>query len=233
MTRIKCTPIPFSFGNVHLMKLITCLILLLISFTSHAEPQIDENDGTFPTYETTGRLTIPREEKLLNFGAVYLAQWAFYLYSQNDVIKEFGSFKNWTTNPWRPHFDKDRFEYNVFKHTFVGNYYYLFYRSRDYTEKEAFLWTFASSLAFEFTIETVTERPSYQDIYQTPVFGTVIGIGFEKISDYFHSWDNWYGNFLGYAFNPMILIPQFARKDVVAMPIINKDTTGVAVTYRF
>ena len=90
-----------------------------------------------------------------------------------------------------------------------------------------------SSLAFEFTIETVTEKPSYQDIYQTPVFGTVIGIGSEKISNYFHSWDNWYGDLLGYIFNPMTLIPQFARQNAVAVPVIDKKKVGAVVTIRF
>ena len=190
--------------------------------------------GALPYYIPKGRVNVSTQEKAINFGAVYLTQWAFYLYSQEDTLRKEGSIRNWYTNPFKPHYDKDSFDYNIFKHSFVGNYYYLFYRSRGYTEKNSFFWSFMSSLAFEFTIETATEKPSYQDIYQTPVFGAVLGIGFEKASQYFHSWDNWYGNALGYLLNPMTLIPQFVKRDDVAVvPMINDKTVGVFGTYRY
>ncbi len=217
------------------------VLLVLLSFTSLSWGQIPEEEefddgGSFPNYIPQGRPEVPNKEKFLNFGAVYGFQWAFYFYSQQETIEsDGGSLRNWYTNPFKPHFDKDSFDYNIVKHSLVGNYYYQFYRSRGYTEKNAFFWSFMSSLAFEFTIETITEKPSYQDIYQTPVFGTVLGIGFEKASIYFHSMNTWYGTTLGYLFNPMTLIPQFAREDkaVTLTPVLNSKMTGFVATYRF
>jgi hypothetical protein len=224
-----------------LKPLIVFLSLLLILSSAFASPSDDEavdDGGTFPRYKPNGREHVPAKEKALNFGAVYVSQWAFYLYSQKDTIEEHGSVTNWHQNGLSPRFDKDSFEYNIFKHSLVGNYYYLFYRSRGYTEKNAFFWSFMSSLAFEFTIETATEKPSYQDIYQTPVFGAVLGIGFEKVSIYFHDWETWYGTVLGFIVNPMTLIPQFAKEkgkdqNLSAIPIIDNKTIGTMITYRY
>lgn len=145
--------------------------------------------------------------KAANFGAVYAAQWAFYLASQSHEIDSYGSFENWIKYPLRPHYDKDSFDYNLIKHTYSGNLYYLFYRSQGYTEQSAFVWTYISSLAFEFTIETVTERPSLQDIYQTPVFGTVLGYGAERLSRELHSHKNWFSRGLAYLINPFSILP--------------------------
>lgn len=193
------------------------------------------DSGTLPDYKRSGRTDINTKAKVQNFGVVYGAQWGFYLLSQKETIEDEGSFENWYQNPFKPGFDKDTFDYNLIKHSLVGNYYYLFYRSRGYTVKDAFFWSFMSSLAFEFTIETVTEIPSYQDIYQTPVFGVLLGIGFEKTSEFFHSWDTWYGDLFGYLFNPMTLIPQFADegKEVSLTPMIDHKTFGAVASYRF
>jgi len=206
--------------------------LLLSCFNVFANDH-SKDGGTFPDYNPEGRIIVPVKEKIFNFGAMYAFQWAFYFYSQEDTLRKEGSVKNWYTNPLRPRFDKDSFDYNIFKHSLIGNYYYLFYRSRHYSEKDAFFWSFMSSLAFEFTIETATEKPSYQDIYQTPVFGTVVGIGSEKASNYFHSLNTWYGHTLGYLLNPMTLIPQFAREKMAAVPILNRETIGAFVMVRF
>lgn len=179
------------------------------------------------------RDTIPAKEKAINFGAVYAAQWSYYLVGQREIIDKEGSVKNWYGYMLRPHFDKDSFDYNIFKHTLTGNYYYLWYRSRGYEEGDSLVWSFLSSLAFEFTIETATERPSWQDMYQTPVFGTAMGFGVERLSLYFHSWDTWYGHTLGYLLNPFTLVPRSRHAHVTIAPIINKGTSGVYATYSF
>lgn len=146
-------------------------------------------------------------EKAFNFGVMYVAQWAYYLVSQNDSIIHNGSFENVTTTWYQPHFDNDRFEYNIIQHTFAGQVYYQWYRSRGYEMQEAFLWSFFSSLAFELTIETVTERPSFQDMYQTPVYGTILGAGLEKLSQTCHASGTALGHLCGYLTDPFTLIP--------------------------
>lgn len=211
------------------MRILVIIASLLLSCSLLAK---EDEKAAFPSY-------IPRVidptfgEKALNFGLVYSAQWTYYLIAQKEVIEDEGSFHNWTNNPFKPHFDKDNFDYNLFKHAVTGNYYYLFYRSRGYDIQDSFIWSFVSSLAFEFTVETITEKPSYQDIYQTPVFGTVIGVGVEKLSRYFHSKDSWWGHTLGYVLNPFTLIPAWERNEVVATPVIKDNTIGAAVSFRY
>lgn len=172
---------------------------------------------------------ISKKEKVTNFGIVVAGQIAGYIITQGDVIREHGSFENWTQYPFSPHFDNDNIEFNLFKHTWVGNYYYLFYRSRGYSERSAFLWTVASSTLFEFAIETVTERPSFQDLYQTPVFGTIVGMGAERASRYFHSIGTIPATTLGYILNPMTLIPGAKVKASLVPTIKSSGETGLAL----
>lgn len=186
-----------------------------------------------PKYIPKVRDNFSTSEKLLNFGVVYGAQWTYYLIGQREQLDDHGSFENWTKNPFSPHFDKDSFDYNIFAHSFTGNYYYLWYRSRGYTEQNAFIWSFLSSVAFEFTVETATERPSWQDLYQTPVFGSVLGMGMEKLSRYLHSKETWWGDTLGYIINPFTLIPQSEEHEVAFVPIVDKNFHGAALTYRY
>ena len=145
-------------------------------------------------------------ERMANFGAVYGTQWTIYLLTQRSAIEEHGSLRNWYTYPFSPHFDNDSFDFNIFQHSLSGASYFLFYRARGYTKVDAFLWSFVSSLAFEFTVETVTERPSWQDIYQTPVYGTLLGLGVEKVSDKLVETNTWWGKTLGTAINPFRLL---------------------------
>lgn len=149
---------------------------------------------------------VPRRERAVNFTAVYAAQWTYYLTKQDKEIKKNGSFENWIQYPLNPHHDLDSFHYNLVRHTLTGQYYYLFYRSRNYSQQDSFLWSVISSLAYEFTIETVTERPSYQDLYQTPAFGTALGVGAENLSLYLHDKDTWYTHLLAYIINPFTLL---------------------------
>jgi hypothetical protein len=176
---------------------------------------------------------VSRKQKFYYFGATYTAQWVYYLLDQKAVIEKTGSADNWINNPFKPHFDKDNFDYNIIKHSLAGNYYYLWYRSRSYTQRQALYWSFLSSLAFEFTIETITEKPSWQDIYQTPVFGTVLGMGFEELSLYFHRWGNWYGDTLGYILNPFSLIPGPKPDGLSLVPLCCQGVTGLALVYNF
>ena len=173
------------------------------------------------------------KELLLNFGAVYVNQWTIYILTQHETIKEYGSWQNFFSYPLRPDFDKDTFDYNILKHALSGNYYYLFYRARGYSESEAFAWTFMSSLAFEFAVETYTEQPSYQDIYQTPIYGTLVGMASERISHYLLSRESTFAHVLGYLVNPFEIFKEKKGTEVVAYPQIEKETLGFNVSWRF
>lgn len=212
-------------------------LIVLLLFSGQVFGQVDEvkaqNGKELPSYIPKVREHFTVKENLVNFGAVYAAQWTYYLIGQREQLDDHGSFKNWTNNMFSPHFDKDSFDYNLFKHTLTGNYYYLWFRSRGHTRENAFWWSFLSSLAFEFTVENATERPSWQDIYQTPVFGTVAGIGVEKLSRYFHARDTWWGHGLGYLLNPFTLVPQSKEQLVSGTPLLDHKSVGYTFTYRY
>ena len=162
---------------------------------------------------------------------VYAVQWTYYLIAHEREIKKYGSIENESKNFLNPHYDRDGFEFNLIRHTFAGHYYYLFYRSRNYTEENAFIWSFISSFAFEFTIETITERPSYQDLYQTPVFGTVLGVGAEKLSKYLHGRGTWIGHAAGYLINPFTLLP--TTNSVFGYVIPKNDNVSLILQWEF
>lgn len=181
---------------------------------------------------TAAQESRPDSEYALNFGAVYVAQWGFYLVSQQETIEKHGSFENWKSYPTQPEFDKDSFDYNIFKHSFAGNYYYHFYRYRGYSELESFAWTFISSLAFEFTIETYTEKPSIQDIYQTPIYGTVLGMGTERLSRFLLTQDSYLAKTFGYILNPFELFKN-SSSDLSLMPTGSSENPGLLLSWRY
>lgn len=169
-------------------------------------------------------------DKVYNFAMVYGAQWSFYLVSQQETIRTHGSWDNFFSYMSQPAFDKDSFDYNIVKHALAGQYYYQFYRYRGYSEIDAFAWTFFSSLAFEFAVENYTEKPSLQDIYQTPIFGTLLGMGFERLSSNLRSSDSWSVRALGYVFNPFaILMDESGSMSALPMPI--KGGLGMALSW--
>jgi hypothetical protein len=187
-----------------------------------------------PAWPHVGPVANPNltnKEIAFNFGAIYLTDWALYLVLQRKTIQDGGRLENIATGWYRPHFDNDGFETNIFQHTVVGQSYYQFYRSRGYEVKRAFLWSFASSFAFEMAIESLTEQPSIQDIYQTPIYGTIVGIGLEKLSQACHHTETALGHICGYIFDPFTLIPNSPKFAVY--PSISRDTYAANVSWEF
>ncbi|RZA24196.1 MAG: DUF3943 domain-containing protein [Proteobacteria bacterium] len=214
------------------MRIAYLFVLLgFLCLKNYAYSQTTEDVPSKTEPEVSSEVEIPFGTKLRNFGGMYLVQWTVYYASQTEAIHEHGSWNNLVTNPFKPHFDKDHFNWNLGKHTLVGSYYYKFYRSQGYSRVEGFNWGFLSSLAFELTIETLTERPSYQDLYQTPVFGAILGMGTEKISAYFHGLHTFPTTVLGYIFNPFTLLPG-AQYHVSWEPVRMDDKNALAVTVR-
>lgn len=210
--------------------LIQILNFLLLFSLLVFKASVKADDELVLRHET--RKNISTLEKTLNFSLVYAVQWGFYLYSQEDTIEKHGSFDNMNKNIFKTRFDRDYLDYNIIKHTFAGQGYYLFYRSRGYGLIQSFSWTFFSSLAFEYAIETYTEPASVQDIYLTPVLGTVAGVGFEALSLYFHSWNSVPGKILGTLFNPFTLLP-FSSYEWRLTPYAGKGKLGASLQVEF
>ncbi len=122
------------------------LVLLFFLVPSFARAELIDSPQPEVEFRQFEKEEIPRSEKAFNFAQVYLAQWVVYYFTQSSIIRDHGNLDNSLAHPFHPEFDKDSFDYNIFKHTLVGNYYYLFYRSRGYGEKSSFAWAFARLL---------------------------------------------------------------------------------------
>lgn len=84
---------------------------------------------------------------------------------------------------------------------------------------------FISSTLFELTVEIYTEPASVQDLYQTPVIGSVLGLGLENLSMYLLNSGNALGKFLGHAINPSTLF-WFYEGKVQVIPRYNGRKKG-------
>lgn len=156
---------------------------------------------------------------------LYAGQWGYYLTAQRENLEEHGALRNWWVNPGNPHFDKDFYDFNLVLHTMTGTLYYGYYRSFGSSRPRSLALSTLSVLLFEFTIETGTERPSFQDIYQTPVLGAVVGMGLEDLS----LWclESRYAPVrgMGYLFNPFTLVPGSAWQ-VKFRPVVARNNLG-------
>jgi hypothetical protein len=181
-------------------------------------------------------LLVPREEQWAPWKQVsllYAGQWGYYLTMQSGNIREHGRLSNWVNNPVNPHFDKDFYDYNLVLHTMTGSLYYGYYRAFGSSRPRSLALSTLSALLFEFTVETGTERPSFQDIYQTPVLGAVVGMGFEDLSLLCLESRFAPVRGMGYLFNPFALVPGSAWQ-VKLQPQIAQETVGghLVVSFR-
>jgi hypothetical protein len=188
--------------------------------------------NAYEKYVHVEKKDIPKTKLLKNFGVNYALQWSFFYLQQHEAIKDHGSLRNMGNYLFSPHFDRDNLETNIIQHSMAGASYYLYYRSKGYSQAQAFLWTNLSSLAFEFTVETLTERPSYQDLILTPTLGTAVGFLGEKLSLYFHEKKVWPARILGFIFNPFSAMPG-SSYDWRVVPVLQKDKYGASLEWRF
>lgn len=137
-----------------------------------------------------------------DLSTIYAVTWVFYILTQYYRIDQM-SLDNMKSNVGHLSvWDGDHYYWNLVLHPFTGAELFMYYRSRAYSPFYSFVMTFASSSLFEFFIETATEKPSLNDIFITPVLGTLIGIYAERLSlDWINSNTAW-KVFLGHIINP-------------------------------
>lgn len=84
-----------------------------------------------------------------------------------------------------PEWDHDEPMFNMILHPYAGAAYFMAARSCGFSFWGSMLYsTCISTIAWEFGIEAFMERPSYQDIFITPLVGSVIGEGFFRVKRY-------------------------------------------------
>ena len=93
-------------------------------------------------------------------------------------IQSVPMFKRWRRNIFylNPEWDHDKFIFNYVLHPYAGAAYFMAARSCGFSYWGSLFYSFCiSTFGWEFGIEAIMERPSYQDIVITPVVGSLFG----------------------------------------------------------
>lgn len=162
-------------------------------------------------------------ENAKNIGLVYGMTWFFYPLVQPKIFRGAGGVKEYSHNFGKIVFDQDEPFWNGFVHPLSGSQLYLLYRADGYDRLSAFEMTFISSALFELTVEIFTEPASVQDLYQTPVLGTVLGFGIENASMYLLNSGNTLGKVIGHIINPATLLPMYNGRTLIIPKLEDAD----------
>jgi hypothetical protein len=81
----------------------------------------------------------------------------------------------WGENVANPHRDGDENYINYLLHPYWGATYYIRGRERGLDRGQSFLFSTALSTLYEFGLEAFFEQPSYQDLWATPILGSLLG----------------------------------------------------------
>ena len=87
----------------------------------------------------------------------------------------------WWDNVTHPQIDSDDFYLNYILHPYWGASYYVRARERGYGDPQAFWYSALLSTMYEFGAEALFEEPSIQDIFVTPIFGSLLGMYFMDV----------------------------------------------------
>ncbi len=93
-------------------------------------------------------------------------------------------YKRWYRNVFKlgPEWDHDNAIFNYVLHPYAGAAYFMSARTCGFNFWQSMLYSAAiSTIGWEFGIEACMERPSYQDLFVTPVIGSLIGEGFYRL----------------------------------------------------
>jgi hypothetical protein len=95
------------------------------------------------------------------------------------------SLQQWWENVQHPQWDPDTWYVNYLGHPYFGAIAYVRARERRFGAFGGFWYAALISGLYEFGIEALFERPSYQDLIVTPVGGLLLGaLLFEPIREY-------------------------------------------------
>jgi hypothetical protein len=112
--------------------------------------------------------------QLAAVGAFYLLPESVSKWSSED--KDEASASEWLSNVQQPRWDHDHWFVNYVGHSYVGAIYYMRARERGFDKAGSFVYATVASAAYEFGVEALFERPSYQDLIVTPVGGALVAI---------------------------------------------------------
>lgn len=151
-----------------------------------------------------------------------------------------------------PEWDRDIPIFNYILHPYSGAAYFMAARSCGFNFWGSLLFSAAiSTVCWEFGIEAFMERPSYQDIFITPLVGAVMGEGFFRAKRYLVA-NNYrlfgspvLGNIVAFLIDPVNEVVGLfggnpARKvakarqfEIRSMPVITSKSVGLNVAVTF
>ncbi len=144
-----------------------------------------------------------------------------YVVTQWNTARREGSADSYKENFGRFRFDADNTAWNFVGHTYTGAQVYLYYRAQGYRQNSSLYLSFLSSLWFEVFIENYTERPSFQDVFNTPIFGSTLGYVIEKGSvEMINSKSRW-ERFFGRVLNPFSFLVE-DKESLSFSPLFNR-----------
>ena len=172
------------------------------------------------------------EENVKNIAIVYGLTWVFYPLVQPKVFKVQDGVNKYKKNFGKVVFDKDEPVWNFFIHPISGSQLYLLYRAEGYSRMSAFGMATISSTLFEMTVETLTEPASVQDLYTTPVLGTVLGLGIETVSMSLLNSGSTFGKIIAHTINPATLLPLYEGRTLI-IPKFDQEDKGAMMKLEF
>lgn len=214
------------------------LFVILCSSTSHALKKTNVEPDTKKRLPNYRYEFIERKhtfnETFRHIAIMYGVSWAVYPASQFDVFKNKGSFDNYRRNFGQIVFDKDEPFWNWMVHPISGSQLFLYYRANGYNRINSLALAFVSSTLFEFTVEIYTEPASVQDLYQTPILGSVLGVGLENLSLYLLNTGNTFGKVIAHIINPWTMFDFFDQNKIMIIPKTNyRDSGSLNLIVRF
>lgn len=121
-------------------------------------------------------------------------------------------YTRWFNNIFKkgPEWDHDKFVFNYVLHPYAGAAYFMAARTCGFNFWQSMLYSACiSTIGWEFGIEACMERPSYQDIFITPLVGSIIGEGFYRLKrlivdrDYYILGSRAIGHILAFFLDPV------------------------------
>ncbi len=150
------------------------------AFATSVEPGAEgtEADGSAPQ-----QLNVTIDWKGLRRDTLYFAGYQFVvvgvLYAMPESVtnwdKNTAGLSKWWDNVSNPGRDEDDAYLNWITHPYWGAAYYIRGRERGLSRWQSFGYSALLSTMFEYGAEAFFEKPSYQDLWITPVIGSLLG----------------------------------------------------------
>jgi hypothetical protein len=159
-----------------------CLSLSLATpaIAQEVEP---EREGVKSGGSAPQQLDVTIDWKGLRRDTLYFVGYQFVvvgvLYAMPESVTNFdkdtAGVSKWWDNVSNPARDKDDAYLNWITHPYWGATYYIRGRERGLSRWQSFGYSALLSTLFEYGAEAFFEKPSYQDLWITPVIGSLLG----------------------------------------------------------